>query len=130
MSHAVQDGLDAAVRARTTSGSRRRPVRYNVDTWLAMRNDPVLPAAVILRLRNPDGSESFVAVRWDLDPEGRRLIGRFATLDDADRAVPYEVIHAVVAAAAEDAKALRARQERQAVELERRQLERERLYGP
>lgn len=89
MGHAVQDGRDAAARARSTNGARPRPIRFDHDTWLIMRNDPVLPAAIIQRLRDPNGREFFVVVAWDLEPDGRRMIGRYATLEDADSAVRY-----------------------------------------
>ena len=56
-----------------------------------MRNDPVLPAAVIQRLRDPREREFFIVVTWDLDPRGRRMVGRYATLNDADDAVRYVV---------------------------------------
>jgi hypothetical protein len=91
MNHDVQDGRDAAARARSTNGVRPRPIRYDHDTWLIMRNSPVLPAAVILRLRDPGGHEFFVVVSWDLDPDNRRMIGRYGTLEDADGAVRYEL---------------------------------------
>jgi hypothetical protein len=89
MGHAVQDGRDAEARARATNGAKPRPIRFDHDTWLIMRNDPVLPAAVIQRLRDPNGREFFVVVSWDLDPDGRRMLGRYATLEDADGAVRY-----------------------------------------
>jgi hypothetical protein len=89
MGHAVQDGKDAAARARATNSARPRPIRFDHDTWLIMRNDPVLPAAIIQRLRDPGGHEFFVVVTWDLDPDGRRMIGRYGTLEDADSAVRY-----------------------------------------
>ena len=54
-----------------------------------MRNDPVLPAAIIQRLRDPGGHEFFVVVTWDLNPDGRRMIGRYGSLEDADSAVRY-----------------------------------------
>ena len=91
MGHAVQDGRDAAARARATNGARPRPIRFDHDTWLIMRNDPVLPAAVIQRLRDPRGQEFFVVVTWDLEPDGRRMIGRYGSLEDADSAVRYVV---------------------------------------
>ena len=91
MGHAVQDGRDAAARARATNGARPRPIRFDHDTWLIMRNDPVLPAAIIQRLRDPRGHEFFVVVTWDLDPDGRRMIGRYGNLEDADSAVRYIV---------------------------------------
>src|ERR1700712_2267550 len=91
MGHAVQDGTDAAARARATNGARPRPIQFDYDTWLIMRNDPVLPAAIIQRMRDPRGQEFFVVVSWDLAPEGRRMIGRYGTLEDADSAVRYQV---------------------------------------
>ena len=89
MSHDVQDGVDAAARARATNGARPRPIRFDHDRWLIMRNDPVLPAAVVQRLRDPGGREFFVVITWDLDPDNRRMIGRYGTLEDADGAVRY-----------------------------------------
>ncbi|HEY1531822.1 MAG TPA: hypothetical protein VGF80_13460 [Galbitalea sp.] len=91
MNHDVQDGRDAAARARTTNGARPRPIRFEHDVWLIMRNDPVLPAAIIQRLRDPNGREFFVVLSWGLDPKERRMIGRYATLEDADSAVRYVV---------------------------------------
>ena len=89
--HDPQDGLDAAARARASRNGKPRPIRFDHDVWLIMRNDPVLPAAVIQRLRDPNGREFFVVVSWDLDPDGRRMIGRYATLEDADSSVRYVV---------------------------------------
>jgi hypothetical protein len=130
MKHDVQDGRDAQERARRSAQARPRPIRYDVDTWLVMRNDPVLPAAVILRLRNPDGSEFFVAITWDLDPGKRRLVGRYRSLDDADRAVLYTVPTPTVGARDEELLAMRARQEEQARRIESQKAERAKQYGP
>jgi hypothetical protein len=129
MKHDAEDGRDAAARARA-GAPRPRPIRYNTDTWLVMRNDPVLPAAVIIRLRNPDGSEFFVAVRWDLYPEKRRLVGRFGSLREADASVLFQVPRPVVGAPEEEVASMRARQEEHAQRLEREQMERAKLYGP
>ena len=130
MTHEVQDGRDAAARARTTNGVRRRPIRYDHDTWLVMRTDPVLPAAVILRLRNPDGRDFFVTVTWELDPDGRRMVGRFGNLEEADAAVLYSHPNPVVADPRDDLASFEKRQEKQATELERQRTERATLYGP
>ena len=129
MSHSVQDGKDAAARARR-SGARPRPIRYDTETWIVMRSDPVLPAAIIFRLRNPDGREFFIAVRWDLEAAGRRLIGRFESLEDADHAVLYDVPRPVVGRPNEDLAHLHERQEEQARAIEQARAERARLYGP
>lgn len=130
MTHDVQDGRDAAARARSCKQSRTRPIRYDQDTWIVMRNDPVLPAAVILRLRGPDRQEFFLTVRWDLDPVNRRMVGRYRTLQEADAAVLYETLAPVVGAPLEDIEQLRKRQEQHAVELEQQQAERAKRYGP
>ena len=130
MAQDVQDGRDAASRARSTKGTRRRPIRYDVDTWLVMRNDPVLPAAVVLRLRNPDRGEFFVTVTWDLDPENRRMLGRYATLQDADTAVLYTPATPIVPHPNEDMESLQKRHEQRSVELERERAERAKTYGP
>lgn len=68
---------------------RPKPIRYDVDTWVVMRDDPVLPAAIISRQRAREGVEYFRAVTWDLDPAKRLLIGRYASLGAADDAVRY-----------------------------------------
>jgi hypothetical protein len=130
VNHDPQDGLDATARARAANGARPRPIRFDHDTWLVMRNDPVLPAATILRLRSSDTREFFVTVTWNLDPENRRMIGRYATLQDADAAVLYSLISPVVASPLEDLESLRKRQEQQAIKLERAQTERAKLYDP
>jgi hypothetical protein len=95
-----------------------------------MRNDPVLPAAIITRLRNPNGSEFFISVTWDLDSANRRLIGRYPTLHQADTAVLYSAAYPVVGAPDEDSAALLKRQEEYARQLELKQAERSKLYGP
>jgi len=66
---------------------RPKPVRYDMDTWLVLRADPVLPAAIITRQRTGDGLEYYRAVIWDRDPEARLLIGRSASLGGADNLV-------------------------------------------
>lgn len=70
---------------------RPKPIRYDADTWLVMRNDPVLPEAIITRQQTPDRREYFRAVTWDLDPRKRMLIGRYPDLQSADEAVNYPV---------------------------------------
>jgi hypothetical protein len=130
MSHSVQDGRDAAARARSTRNSKPRPIRYDIDTWLLMRDDPVLPAAIIVRLRGPGSQEFFVAVCWDLDHEKRRMIGRYATLQNADAAVLYEHSTPIVPRPDEELEAYRQRQEREAVEIERAHADRAKRYRP
>jgi hypothetical protein len=128
--HDVQDGRDAAARAQPRASTRPRPIRYDIDTWIVMRDDPVLPAAIITRLRNPNRSECYISVTWDLEPANRRLIGRYPSLQEADAAVRYAVAAPVVGAPAENTRELRKRQDEQALQAERERSERARLYGP
>ena len=65
-----------------------KPIRYDQDTWLCMRDDPVLPAAIITRQQR-DRREYFRVVTWALEPGERRLVGRYATLEAANDAVSY-----------------------------------------
>lgn len=72
------------------------PIRYDTDTWLCMRNDPVLPAAIIRRLRVVDRRTNqrvtkYRAVTWDLDPRKRLLIGYFNDVGEANDAVRYDI---------------------------------------
>lgn len=130
MKHDARNGRDAAERARGGPSSRPRPIRYDSDTWLAMRGDPVLPAAIIIRLRNPGGREFFLIITWDLDPAKRRLVGRYGSLEDADAAVLFTVPSPIVAAPEEGGQSMLARQEEYARQLEREQAERAKSYEP
>jgi len=73
------------------NSDRPKPIRFDVDTWVVLRMDPCLPAAIITRQRTVDGREYFRAVTWDLEPDNRLLIGRSATLGGADNLVKYPV---------------------------------------
>ena len=79
------------------NSDRPRPIRYDVNTWIVLRHDPVLPAAIITGRKTAEGIEFFRAVTWDLDPEKRLLIGRSATLGGADNLVRYNNPRPVVA---------------------------------
>jgi len=57
------------------------------------------------------------------------MIGRYPSLEEADAAVLWSHSPPIVPAPNEDDAALRRRQERQAVELERHRRAREMLYG-
>ena len=76
---------------------RPKPIRYDFNTWLVMRLDPVLPAAIITRQKTAEGVEYFRAVTWELDPEKRLLIGRSASLGGADNLVLYKNPRPIVA---------------------------------
>ena len=112
------------------AGPRPRPIRYDLDAWLMMRNDPVLPAATIYRRRNPDGREFFLTVTWDLNVRKRHLVDGYGNLDDADGAVLYRLILPVVGDPNESMESLHEREEEQAGQMERERLDRVTLYGP
>jgi hypothetical protein len=73
------------------------PIRYDVDTWLCMRNDPVMPKAIIKRVWVTDKATGgqklmkFRAVTWDLDPGKRTLIGYYNDVGEANEAVRYDI---------------------------------------
>jgi hypothetical protein len=77
--------------------TRPRPIRYDVDTWLVMRNDPVFPKAIIRRIQGVDPHtkrkvEKFRVVTWYLESSKRQLVGSgyFDTLQEADAVVLYD----------------------------------------
>jgi hypothetical protein len=87
VNHDAQDARDAQAR-KQLDRNRRKPIRYDADTWLIMREDPVLPAAVIRRVRHK-GGEFFLAIGWDLEPARRIMTGRFQSLQEADESIRY-----------------------------------------
>jgi hypothetical protein len=68
----------------------QKPIRYDRDTWLVMRNSDVLPKAVIQRFTDRKGVDKYLLVQWDLDPAKRRLMAVCDSLERADRLVLYE----------------------------------------
>jgi hypothetical protein len=44
--------------------ARPRPIRFDDDTWLVMRNDPVIPKAVIQRVHHREG-DRYLLFKWD-----------------------------------------------------------------
>lgn len=70
--------------------NRPKPIRYDVDTWLVMRNDAELPKAIIERRRDARGDDVFMVSRWALDPDARVLMSMQPTLGEADDLVRYD----------------------------------------
>lgn len=70
--------------------TRPRPIRYDGDTWLVMRNDPVLPKAIIRRFRQKTGGDLFHVVRWALDPAEQVIMATATSLERADELVLYD----------------------------------------
>lgn len=70
--------------------TRPRPIRYDHDTWLVMRDDKVLPKAVIQRFKDRRGVDQYLLVKWDLDPGKRTLMAVCDSLEKADGLVLYD----------------------------------------
>jgi hypothetical protein len=71
--------------------NRPKPIRYDVDTWLCMRNDPEHPKAVIERRRDGRGDDVFLVSRWHISPSSRTLMGTAPTLERADLMVRWDL---------------------------------------
>ena len=67
-----------------------KPIRLDVDTWLCMRTDPVLPKAVIQRAHAVDG-DKYLLFKWDLDPAKRLLMNVCESLEKANDLVRFDV---------------------------------------
>jgi hypothetical protein len=70
--------------------ARPRPIRYDQDTWLVMRNDPVIPKAVIQRVHHREG-DRYLLFKWDIDPRKRQLMNVVDSLERADELVRYDI---------------------------------------
>ncbi len=64
------------------------PMRISDAEWIIIRDSPRLPAAVIRRLDH-DGLPIWRVVTWAPSSEGRRLVGYFNTIEEADQAVRF-----------------------------------------
>lgn len=67
------------------------PIRIGRDEWALIRNDPTVPAALVRRMHPGTELEHYRVVSFSVEPSERRLIGRFLTLEAADKAVRYEL---------------------------------------
>jgi hypothetical protein len=66
------------------------PVQISDCEWVIVRDHPDAPAAIIRRFdATADHSSYFRVVTWRPTSAGRVLIGRYESLKDADRAVPF-----------------------------------------
>lgn len=66
-----------------------QPIRVDVDMWICMRNDAVLPKASIQRVHTPEG-DRFLLYKWDVDPAKRVLRGMHDSLDKANALVRFD----------------------------------------
>lgn len=55
-----------------------------------MRNDPIVPKAVVRRFRDRLGKDLFILIRWDIDEEKRVLMGVYDSLERADALVRFD----------------------------------------
>ena len=68
------------------------PIQISDCEWIILRNYWIRPAAVVRRME-PAGELKayFRVVTWAPTSEGRELVGRYLTLEAADRAVRFTV---------------------------------------
>jgi hypothetical protein len=64
------------------------PIRIGEAEWIVMREVPDRPAGLVKYFAPSGAPAYFRCVTWAPRSEDRRLIGRFATLAEAERAVP------------------------------------------
>ncbi len=66
------------------------PIRIAESEWVVMRESIIEPVAVIRVVRMGPRNETFYrVVTWAPTSEGRRLVGYYTTLAEADRAVLF-----------------------------------------
>ena len=68
----------------------RKPIRYDADTWLCIRNDPSHPKAIIRRFRNVKRGDVYLVIKWDVDPAKQVLMASATTLERANELVRYD----------------------------------------
>jgi hypothetical protein len=73
-----------------------KPIRISRVEWVCMRNDPVLPKAIIrlVKLTPPNGGDEVLKYRvvaWALESQDRKLLGYFDDLGQANASVLYDV---------------------------------------
>jgi hypothetical protein len=73
-----------------------KPIRVERRLWVCMRNDAVLPKAEIRLVRRTpmDGGptiEQYRVILWNLEPELRKLVGYYWSLEEANAAVLFDV---------------------------------------
>jgi hypothetical protein len=65
------------------------PIRVSDCEWIVLRNLWVQPSAIIRRIDGPQ--PHYRVVTWAPTSAERRLVGRYLTLEAADRAVLFDV---------------------------------------
>lgn len=67
-----------------------KPIRFDGDTWLCMRNDPAVPKAIIRRFRDVKRGSVFLVIRWALDPAEQQLMASAPSLERANELVHFD----------------------------------------
>lgn len=67
-----------------------KPIRFDGDTWLCVRNDPALPKAIIRRYRDVKRGDVYLVVKWALDPAEQRLMSSAPSLEAANALVHFD----------------------------------------
>ena len=67
-----------------------KPIRFDGDTWLCMRNDPTAPKAIIRRFRDVKHGAVFLVIRWALDPAEQQLMASAPSLERANELVRFD----------------------------------------
>lgn len=73
-----------------------KPIRVSRVEWVCMRNDPVIPKAVIrlVVVTPPSGGDQVQAYRvvtWAEESRDRKLVGYYESLQDANSVVLFDV---------------------------------------
>ena len=67
-----------------------KPIRYDHDTWLCIRSEPALPKALIRRLRDRHDVETYLVLKWDLNPANQTVMASTSTLEKANSLVQFD----------------------------------------
>lgn len=66
------------------------PIQISDCEWIVIRNYADMPVAVVRRFdATAEHPPYFRVVTWRPTSAGRELIGRYETMKDADRAIPF-----------------------------------------
>lgn len=79
--------------------SRPAPIQIDTDTWIIMREHPTQPKAVVSRVIDTAGEARFLLMVWHAVPAKRRMHGIYGSLEEAERAVPWDSAAALKRAA-------------------------------
>ncbi|AWB96242.1 hypothetical protein DCE93_11765 [Agromyces badenianii] len=72
------------------ASSLPKPIRFDGDTWVCVRNDPATPKAIIRRYRDVKRGDVFLVVKWALDPAEQQLMASAPSLDAANDLVRFD----------------------------------------